>query len=39
MHWFALGLLIVAFLALCDGAVVATLLGGVVLWLWWRRMQ
>jgi hypothetical protein len=37
MHWAALGFAIVAFLALCDGAVVATLLAGGVLWLWWRK--
>jgi hypothetical protein len=39
MHWFAVGLLIVAFLALCDGAVVATLLAGGALLVWAYRRR
>jgi hypothetical protein len=35
---FLAGFVAVAFVALCDGAVVATVLGGG-LWLWWLRRR
>jgi hypothetical protein len=37
MRWLVLGVAIAAFLALCDGAVVATVLGFGLWWVWLRR--